>query len=103
MSQGARVFWEASRSWRATDQNASAKLSSPATSRSLDASRSSVTGIEYHHLVFYPQIEVTSTISSFWSTRVRARAPPAEARNLWRHHPRIEISLAGAVPAAPGP
>ena len=76
MSQGTRVFWEASRSWRAIDQNASAKLSSPAASRSLGASRSSVTGIGYHHLVFYPHIEVTSAISSFWSPRVRTRAPP---------------------------
>jgi hypothetical protein len=51
MSQGTRVFWEVSRSWRATDQNASDKDSSPAESRSLAASRSWVTGIGYHHLV----------------------------------------------------
>ena len=52
MSQAARVFWEASRSWRATEQNASAGLTSPAPSRSLAASRSSVTGMERtHHLV----------------------------------------------------
>ena len=51
MSQGAKVFWEVSRSWRATDQNASDKFSSPAVSRSLAASRSWGTGIGYHHLL----------------------------------------------------
>ena len=52
MSQGARVSWDVSRSWRATDQKASASVSSPAESRSLAVvPRSWVTGIGYQHLL----------------------------------------------------
>ena len=50
MSQGARVSWEVSRSRRATAQNASASVSSPAGSRPA-APRSWVTGIAYQAMV----------------------------------------------------
>src|ERR1017187_7604968 len=60
MSQGARISWDVSRSWRATDQKLSDSVSSPAGSRGPALPRSSVTGIGYQHLLLSPHIEVTS-------------------------------------------